>query len=319
MNQQSQALTQDSYSVSHLVDHACSGLRLDAFLKSKYARRSREQLKHAIDDGSVILKRNQGSHYQLGRLKPSIQLLPGDEVLVVSKRKTEPDVSFDYKVIFEDESILVINKPANLPVHPAGRFFFNTLLVHLQTHGGNFFLAHRIDKETSGILVLAKNKEACAELVSQFAGRTTFKRYLAIACGITPESFIIDAAIKRDINSKISVKMMTTPESDGSMPAVTSFTRISKHGEFSLLECLPKTGRQHQIRVHLEHAGYPIVGDKLYGHTDRLLLPRHALHATAIRFKHPATHMELEFTSELPEDLKNFLSSISAAHATYHQ
>jgi RluA family pseudouridine synthase len=258
----------------------------------------------------------------------------GDEVLVVSERKPEPEVNFDYRVLYEDEAVFVIEKPANLPVHPAGRYFFNTLLVHLRTEGHKnplkidreYFLAHRIDKETSGILVLAKNKEVCAHLVAQFVKRTTQKRYLAIVHGVAPESFSSNLAMKRDPCSRISVKMAVAPESEGGLPACTEFRRLEIAGGFSLLECLPKTGRQHQIRVHLDAAGYPIVGDKLYGRPEsealqfydrrtlspetlaKLLLPRHALHSAGIRFDHPCSSQRMEFTSGLPDDLRAFIA-----------
>ena len=327
----SNTLSEDEYLVTHYVDQ--SGIRLDAFLKERYRKRSREVLKRAIDEGAITIRRTQGPHLSVGKLKPSLQLIAGDEVLVLSERKPEPEVCFDYKVLFEDETLLVIDKPANLPVHPAGRYFFNTLLVHLRTHGykdplkaeREYFLAHRIDKETSGVLVLTKDRDVCAHIVKQFADRTTSKRYLAVVRGIPPEEFTVDAPLMRNTHSEIELKMVVGPESAGGMPSLTSFKRLEVHGDFALVECFPKTGRQHQIRVHLEHAGHPIVGDKLYGMPEeealryferkhisaeaqaRLLLPRHALHATALCIQHPITGKDLEFTSPLPQDLRRFL------------
>jgi 23S rRNA pseudouridine1911/1915/1917 synthase len=207
--------------------------------------------------------------------------------------------------------------------------------VHLRTQAHTtplkfereFFLAHRIDKETSGILVLAKDREVCSDLVRQFAARTTSKTYLAIVRGITPEQFTVDQPLKRQTNSKILLKMITAPESEGGYPSFTEFKRIETSGNFSLLECYPKTGRQHQIRVHLDFAGHPIVGDKLYGMPEeeavlfyerarltpeaeaKLLLPRHALHAAGLEFDHPITGQRLKFKCELPEDLKAFLAA----------
>lgn len=206
--------------------------------------------------------------------------------------------------------------------------------MHLKTEGyrkplhaeREYFLVHRIDKETSGILVLTQDREACANLTRQFAERRTEKTYLAIVRGHPPEAFEIDAALKRDENSEIKLKMRVAPESEGGSSALTSFRRLSLHGDYALVECRPRTGRQHQIRVHLEHAGHPIVGDKLYGLPEsealrfyerlrlspeaesRLLLPRHALHAHRLRFDHPTTGQRLEFVSELPRDLREFLS-----------
>lgn len=327
------SLTSDQYLVTHSVGPNQHGVRLDAFLKSRYRRRSREQIKRAIGSGVITVKRTQGPHVQFGRMKPSSQLIPGDEILVLTEKKPEPAVCFDYQVLFEDEALFVINKPSNLPVHPAGRYFFNTLLVHLKTQGHKnplnedqeFFLVHRIDKETSGVLVLAKDKMVCAHITRQFEQRKTEKKYLAIVRGICPEEFTVDLPIKRATHSLIELKMMTAPESEGGQPSSTRFRKVESWGEYSLVECFPKTGRQHQIRVHLDAAGFPIVGDKLYGLPEseavrfyerkhltpeaeaRLLLPRHALHASSIRFIHPLLNREMEFNAPFPKELQNFL------------
>jgi 23S rRNA pseudouridine1911/1915/1917 synthase len=337
-------ITSSQYLVTHCVGPNQHGIRLDHFLKERYHKRSREQLKHAIHTGAVTVKRCQGPHLTVGRPKASSQLIPGDEVLVLTERKPEPEVCFDYEILFEDDDLFVINKPPNLPVHPAGRYFFNTLLTHLKTGGHqnplnidrDYFLVHRIDKETSGVLVLAKNKETCVGIARQFADRTTEKLYLAIVRGICPEEFQINLAMKRSKTSAIALKMEVASEAQGGQSALTSFMRISVHhkkhsggtASFSLVECRPKTGRQHQIRVHLEAAGYPIVGDKLYGLPEsealrfydrshltaeaeaRLLLPRHALHASWVQFLHPHNGKKLKFSAPLPEDLQQFLGKI---------
>ena len=332
--QKTSTLSTEQYVVTHLVEQ--TGLRLDAFLKDRYRKRSREQIKKAIDGGSITVKRTQSPHLTIGKLKPASLLIHGDEVQVLSERKPEPEVNFNYKTIFEDETLLIIDKPPNLPVHPAGRYFFHTLLVHLKTHAyqdplkaeREFYLVHRIDKETSGVLVLSKDREACVHLTQQFAQRTTEKKYLAIVHGITPEKFIVDLAMKRAERSLIDVKMMIAPEEQGGQNALTEFKRLGVYGKFSLLECAPKTGRQHQIRLHLESQGHPIVGDKLYGMPEdmavnfyerkqlsaeaeaRLILPRHALHAAQIRFENPLQRGEiLEFKSPLPKDLQDFLDA----------
>lgn len=334
-------VTTEHYLVTHSVGPNQQGIRLDHFLKSRYRSRSRESIQKAIDDGWITIERSL-RHAPAGRPKPSSPLMPGDEVRVLTERKPEPEVNFGYKVIHEDESLFVIDKPPNLPVHPAGRYYFNTLLVHLKTQGFHdplraereFYLVHRIDKETSGILVLTKDKETCAAMTAQFAERTTRKRYLAVVRGIpSQDQFVVDAPMARALRSKIELKMQIFPHSgpgsEGGQSALTAFRKLEEArgplGDFSLLECLPKTGRQHQIRLHLEHAGHPIVGDKLYGMPEeealafferetlsaerwaRLLHPRHALHAAGLSFRHPLTGREMEFESPLPEDLRAFL------------
>lgn len=331
--------SEDQYLVTHFVDRGQTGIRLDAFLKSRYRKRSRESLQRAIEEGAITVERHQSPHLQVGKLKPSSQLIEGDEVLVLSEKRPEPPVNFNYRTIFEDGKLLIIDKPANLPVHPAGRYFFNTLLVHLRTEGHRrplpaareFFLVHRIDKETSGVLVLTTDRDLCTEITRQFAERKTEKRYLAIVRGVPEDEFTVDAAMRRARESVIEVRMEVAPESDGGAPALTEFRRLSTHenryGTFSVVECFPRTGRQHQIRLHLEHAGFPILGDKLYGmpveealryyerkHLSveaqaRLIIPRHALHAAMIRFYDPRTKSVREFTSPLPPDLQAFIDT----------
>ena len=328
-------LSADQYLVTHEVGPNQHGVRLDNFLKERYRRRSREMLKRAIESGVILVQREQGPHVSLGRLKSSTCLLPGDQVLVVSDRKPEPAVDFNYKVLFEDDVLFVIEKPANLPVHPAGRYFFHTLLIHLKTNGHKdplrlereYYLVHRIDKETSGILVLTTDRDAATHITRQFFERKTEKSYLAIVRGITHQEFTVELPIRRAKKSAISLKMeAVTGDTAGEdvMTASTRFERLDTAGDFSLVACYPKTGRQHQIRVHLDSAGHPIVGDKLYGMPEeealrfferqhlspeaeaKLLLPRHALHSAGLAFTHPVTERRIEFRSDLPADLRAF-------------
>ena len=247
----------------------------------RYPKRSREKIKRIIESGAISVARENAPHQTTGRIKASFALQPHDIVKVLSVKKPEPPVNFDYRILFEDDDILVIEKPPNLPVHPAGRFFFHTLLIHLKTQGfktelkseRNFFLVHRIDKETSGILLLAKSKEACNALTSQFRNRETEKYYLAIVKGAPPEpAFKITASIGKPPRAKINIRMVPLPIDEGGLESETHFekveTRTGPEGTFTLMACFPRTGRQHQIRVHAECAGYPLVGDKVYGMSD---------------------------------------------------
>jgi 23S rRNA pseudouridine1911/1915/1917 synthase len=201
--------------------------------------------------------------------------------------------------------------------------------------GREFYLVHRLDKETSGVLVLAKAREICAGLTLQFAKRQTEKTYLAVVKGAPPAEFEVDLALGRDPESMIKLKMKASPVEEGGYPALTRFKRLKQYGEFALLECYPKTGRQHQIRVHLAAARFPIVGDKLYGIPEHeafrfyerrnlspealatLILPRHALHAHRLAFEHPVTGARLEYSSPLPEDLAEFLSKNQGLSTTF--
>ena len=398
MSERTQSLRGEKYLVTHSVGYSHVGIRLDRFLMQRYRRRSREQLKRAIESGAITVKREGSKHLHVGKIKPSFALQGGDIVHVLSVRSREPEVNFDYKILHEDDDILVVHKPPNLPVHPAGRFFFNTLLVHLKTSGfkneleseRRFFLVHRIDKETSGVLLLAKSPEACNALTQQFKNRETEKYYLAIAHGEPKEDqFTIDTPIGKIRGARIGLKMYPLAEEEGGLTALTRFekveTRTNADGKtYSLLACFPRTGRQHQIRAHAEVAGIPLVGDKIYGMSDddvlalldghrdhlrsqaspepalgedlglmdddasldgvgadgeedldeegvmppnfeipgptlsvysevaaRLVLPRHALHAAGLKFRHPTTNEEMVFETSLPDDLREFFENVN--------
>jgi 23S rRNA pseudouridine1911/1915/1917 synthase len=270
----------EEYLVTHRVPEKNNGMRLDRFLMDRYRRRSREQLKRAIEVGAITVIRT-GLHHPTGKMKASFSLQHNDVVHVLSRRKPEPAVNFDYTVLYEDADILVVDKPANLPVHPAGKYFFHTLLIHLKTSGFQnsleservFYLVHRIDKETSGVLLLAKTKAACAILTSQFKERLTHKYYLAIVKGAPKtDTFQVGSAIGKIKGSRVGLKMYAVPEENGGQSALTHFekveTRTGPQGTFSLMACFPRTGRQHQIRIHGELAGIPLVGDKIYGLSD---------------------------------------------------
>lgn len=303
------------------------GQRLDQFLQRYITRRSREKIKVLIASGDVRVTRVL-SYAPLGRLRPSTLLLPGDRVELVRVRRGEPEVSFDYSVLFEDDGLMVINKPGNLPVHPAGSFFFNTLTMDLQTRGLPAYPVHRLDRETSGVIVIAKSASLCRALVAQFSDRTTQKTYLAVVRGRpTQERFSVDAPLGRDPASRINLKMGRIEIADGGQEALTEFRvlghrRSREHGPLALVECRPKTGRQHQIRVHLALQGLPILGDKLYGVDEETALsffertsarenaefPRHALHAYELQFDHPVTGERMKVRAPWPEDLAGVMA-----------
>ena len=296
MSETTRQLTGTQYLVTHSVNPGHTGMRLDKFLMDRYRHRSREQLKKAIDNGSITVKRGGSKHLILGKLKASFSLQAGDVIHVMSTKQKEPEVNFNYKILYEDEHIAVVNKPANIPVHPGGRYFFNSLLVHMKTNGHSkelqaersYFLVHRIDKETSGVLLLAKTREACNILTGQFRNRETKKYYLAIVKGIpAKKQFVVDAPIGRIPKSRVGLKMYPLPEEKGGLPSYTSFEVVESrlgiapelNGQiihpdlkkplpYTLLACFPKTGRQHQIRVHADIAGHALVGDKIYGMDD---------------------------------------------------
>lgn len=328
----------DSYLVTWTVEPGEAGMRLDLFLKEKYRKLSREYLQRAIKEGSVTLNRNQS--------KPNKVLRVKDVVHVLSTRGDEPPVDFAYKVLYEDADILVVDKPGNLPVHPTGRYFFHTLLMQLRVMNGNevdqkkeFYLVHRIDRETSGVLVIGKTKEAAAGLVNQFENRKTEKEYIAIVKGnVEKDAFEVDVPLSRHPNSEIRLKMgvvemgadgepLYVPKSEV-WAAKTAFEVVERIGRrYTIVRCKPHTGRQHQIRVHLFHVGHPIAGDRLYGNTEDFFLrsmretivtpvepgidlTRHALHAHKLAFFHPRSGERMEFTSHWPPELEEFLAKV---------
>jgi 23S rRNA pseudouridine1911/1915/1917 synthase len=327
----------DSYLVTWTVQPGEVGMRLDLFLREKYRRLSREFIQKSIKDGSVTLNHRNS--------KPSQVLRDQDKVYVLSTKRDEPEVDFGFKVLFEDEDILVVEKPGNLPVHPSGRYFFHTLLTQLRVKNGNevdqkqeFYIVHRIDRETSGVMVVGKNSTAAASLVAQFEKRKIEKEYLAIVRGnVQEDTFTVDAPIAKDARSEIRIKM-NVPEMDATgeplyvpksevMPALTQFEVVERLQGFTIVKCRPHTGRQHQIRVHLDYVGHPIAGDKLYGTdasvflrsmqeivaipvADGIALKRHALHAHQIEFFHPRTEKKLTFRSELPSELDEFVKKV---------
>lgn len=298
--------------VTHTIDDSHDGWRVDNFLRAQYRHFSRNKLQKLIDEGRIVMDDK--------KLKASTTMRPGDQVKVLTEYTEEPAVDLNFGTLYEDEHILVVDKPANLPVHPAGKFLFNTLLMELRrARGGDFKLIHRLDRETSGVLLLAKDTETAASLVKQFRERQTQKRYLAIVHGHPPaDRFDVDADIGSAVDSHIRLKMQAFRKGTSEMDALTRFEvlRRAENG-LALLDCELKTGRQHQIRVHLQYAGYPIVGDKLYGSDDNLFLEhihrrtpsagRHALHSRYLRFFHNRISKWLEIESPLPQDMTSLL------------
>ena len=324
---------ENSFLMKWTVNAAEAKQRLDLFLKGKYKKRSREFIKKAIQKGRVSTNNK--------LVKPGYILREKDVVSVLSIKGKEPPVDFNYKRIHEDKDILVIDKPGNLPVHPSGRFFFNTLLTNLRTVEGNkvnqskeFYITHRLDRETSGLLVLAKNKKAAASLVDQFYKRKPKKEYMALVHNIMKEDkYIIDLPLAKDPYSKIKLRMHVVKQKDTLRNKIVvlkakTFVQVEKRfKKYTLVRVSPHTGRQHQIRVHLDHVGHPVVGDKLYGVSDEIFfqniknnihvkidvnrsLSRQALHASKITFFHPSTNKLMSFSTDFSGEVKDFIENL---------
>jgi len=293
--------------------------RLDLFLTKVLPQFSREFLQKLIKGGQVTVGDKLWT-------KPSKNLAAGIEVIVevpdVKPLELLPEF-LPIPIVYEDEDLAVIDKPAGMSVHPgAGQStgtLVNALLHHIKDLSGiggveRPGIVHRLDKETSGLIVIAKNDFTHQALSEQFAGRAVKKTYIAIAHGVIKrEEFTVDVPIGRDTRHR--KRMTVTPQ--GRM-AITDFQVVKNYYPHAcLLYCHPMTGRTHQIRVHLSVQSHPIVGDKLYGGNPQrksieLLreFPRHALHAHAIKFKHPRTGRTLGFDSPIPEDMERLMEEL---------
>lgn len=287
-------------------------LRLDAFLSQKIGELSRSQLQKAIEQEKVRVN-------QIIR-RSSYKLKEGDRVEIefeIAELEKIAAEDFPLEVIYTDKHILVIDKPSGMVVHPgAGNkrgTLVNALLFHfpqLKSLGPEERpgIVHRLDKETSGVMVVAKSLKAYQELPQQFKQRQVKKRYLGLVRGKIPEKKgIIDWAIGRHSKrgERISVKTKK-PRS-----AETHYSVREEIGNFTLLEIRPVTGRTHQIRVHFAASGHPLAGDVRYGGRKSIpKCPRLFLHASSLSFLHPETRERVEFTSPLPQDLKEFLATL---------
>ena len=316
-------------------------IRLDAFLQHHLPWRSRTSIQELITDGYVALalpapERPDGPTALEAARRPGRRLRHGATVVVTIPEELRlaatTDTGADLAVLYEDEHLIAVDKPPLLPVHPSGRHLADTLIqrLHARAHGEELAgrvrfavrLCHRLDRETSGIVLCAKDREAHAKLMRAFERRRVEKEYLAIVHG-RPDGAegLVDLPLGPARRSSVHLKMAVV---EGGLPSQTRWRLREGRGPFSLLSCLPLTGRQHQIRVHLEAIGHPLVGDKLYGVDEALFLrdlhdelrpddhahlrlARHALHHHRLVVPSPRDGRPLEVTSPLPPDLRSFL------------
>ena len=307
--------------VRYTVEPNYAGWRLDKYLCEKIRRLSRTRVQEIIEN-DLLFER---------KLKASTAVWPGLTFELRRRVMAEPTVPGPEELLelFQDAALLVLNKPAGLPIHPTARYHHGTLVEQLKVKYGPGFRAdpaHRLDRETSGLVVCGRTLEACQRLMKSFMHGEVHKQYLAIVEGHPAEDrFEVDAPIAEGTELiRIAVRI---DEKDGK-PARTRFEverRFRRDGaDFALLRCFPETGRQHQIRIHAQRAGHSLVGDKMYGpdpgyfdrfskHVlepeawERLRLPRQALHAAAIELPHPTTRERVRFEAPLTRDLLDFL------------
>jgi 23S rRNA pseudouridine1911/1915/1917 synthase len=301
---------------------AYAGWRLDRALADAVPTLSRERLKSLIRSGAVDAS---GSLVRDPALK-----VRGDETLRVSVPEPEPTRNepqdIPLRVVFEDEHLLVVDKPAGLVVHPAAGNRDGTLVNALLHHCGGSLsgiggvarpgIVHRIDKDTSGLLVVAKTDVAHEGLARQFAAHSIERRYLAIVSGVPKAAGgTVDAALARSSTNR---KKIAIVETGRGKRAVTHWQRLSVLRDAALVECRLETGRTHQVRVHMASIGHALIGDPVYGRagkTHRKLLEeidfhRQALHAAELGFVHPVTKHRLSFASAIPADMQELLDAL---------
>ncbi|MGH8046836.1 MAG: RluA family pseudouridine synthase [Chthoniobacterales bacterium] len=287
----------------HSVNSVQAGERLDRFVAAQEPKLSRARVQALVKSGDILLNEKPARSSETLREGDSISVLVPDAVPVTAMIAEEIPLA----ILHEDADLLVLDKPAGIVVHPGAGNATGTIVHALLHHCKDLSgiggverpgIVHRLDKETSGCLVIAKNDAAHQSLSAQFAGRTVEKTYLAIVEG-TPRraTGVIDAPIGRHRVHR--QKMAIVPDEKG-REAVTQYRVLASGDGLSLVECLPKTGRTHQIRVHLKHLGHPLAGDPVYGRRGKFA--RHLLHAWKLSFDHPRSGGRLHFVSPVPAD-----------------
>lgn len=313
-----------------VVDSGQEPLRIDKYMLEKLQHSSRNRIQRAADAGFV--------HVNDRPVKRNYRVRPGDVVTLMLDRPRHDtsieaeDIPLD--VVYEDSQLMVVNKPAGLVVHPGvGNFtgtLVNALAWHLRDVEGydpndpEVGLVHRIDKDTSGLLVVAKTPDAKTKLGLQFFNKTTHRSYNALVWGnVKDDVGRIEGNIGRDPKDRLRMAVFA-PDSGIGKPAVTHYRVIERFGYVTLIECILETGRTHQIRAHMRSIGHPLFADERYGGMEILrgersasyrafvqncfsLCPRQALHARTLGFAHPTTGKQMDFTSEWPEDMRQLI------------
>jgi 23S rRNA pseudouridine1911/1915/1917 synthase len=305
------------------------GLRLDQFLVTAFPGYSRSIFQRAIDGEAVTVN---------GRsVKASYKVREGDQVRIMLPAPTADfaapeDIPLD--ILYEDEFLAAINKPPDMVVHPAKGHWSGTLVNALQFHFGQLShlngdyrpgIVHRLDRDTTGVILVAKDERTHSDLGNQFEHRKVFKEYLAITAGVLDrDSDYIDARIGHHPHDR--VKMVVTDEEDDGKEACSYYEVIERFRGFTFCRIQPRTGRTHQIRVHLASVGCPVLADKTYGgrdslrlsdlapgldpQADEVLIARQALHAGRLRFHHPRTGRMIEVEAPLPADFERTLAAL---------
>ena len=304
--------------ISTAVEGDADGRRLDLWLTARFTYRSRNQWQTIIREGKILVN---GASVRSSRV-----LHTGDVVAFIPDIE-EPDVVMDYSIIYEDEYLFVVNKGGHLPCHPAGPFYRNTLWYDMSQKYGSVFIVNRLDRETSGLMLAARDSVTASNLSAMLMDDRLKKKYYALVFGNFNRRIEAGGRLVKDTASQVMKKRKFVMESDfkgDPAAAETAFTLLEPaafDGRYSTVRAIPETGRLHQIRATLCSLGFPLLGDKLYGPDDTLylkiaddlitpedwnslVLKRQALHACYLGFPHPKSGELMEFESPIPEDMK---------------
>lgn len=301
-----------SGSMEYLVPEDKAGTRLDVLIGQLDTELTRSRIQKLI--GAQAVQVNGGPSKANYRVREGDMIfveLPQPEPLEVKAENIPLDI------VYEDADLLVINKPQGMVVHPAAGNYSGTLVNALLEHCHDLSgingvirpgIVHRIDKDTSGLLVVAKNDKAHLDLARQLKDHTASRKYLALVHGnIAEPAGVVDAPIGRDPKDRKKMAVVTR----NAKPAVTRYNVLERFGEYTLVECCLETGRTHQIRVHMAFLGHPVAGDPVYGpRRNPLNLQGQALHAYSLQFTHPSGGRPMEFTVELPPDFQDLIDKL---------
>ncbi|HTQ26991.1 MAG TPA: RluA family pseudouridine synthase [Puia sp.] len=313
------------------VDKGQEPYRLDRFLANRIENASRNKIQQAIEAGRVLVNNKM--------VQCNYKIRPMDDIVMYSDKQAPGEEIVPEKIplniVYEDDAVMIINKPPGLVVHPGSGNYSGTLIngvaYYLQQKNKDineetlprFGLVHRIDKNTSGLMVLAKTEKAVTSLAKQFFDHTVKRQYVALVWGdLADESGTVIAHVGR--HKRFRKLFDAYPDGESGKEAITHYKVLERFGYVTLVQCVLETGRTHQIRVHMQHIGHPLFNDETYG-GDKIVkgtvfskykqfvencfetCPRHALHAKTIGFRHPDTNKDMLFESELPADMQQLI------------
>ncbi|MEG9296585.1 RluA family pseudouridine synthase [Mangrovibacillus sp. Mu-81] len=300
--------------IQHIIQQNEQGERIDKIVSGLNKDWSRSQVQQWIKDGHIKVNDEE--------VKPNFKCPVESTITVTIPDPEELDVepeNLHLDIPYEDSDVIIVNKPKGMVVHPAPGHYSGTMVNGLMYHckdlsGINGVLrpgiVHRIDKDTSGLLMVAKNDMAHEHLVNQLVEKTVTRKYTAVVHGLIPHEYgTIDAPIGRDPKDRQSMTVV-----DNGKNAVTHFKVLERFKDFTLVQCELETGRTHQIRVHMKYIGYPLAGDPKYGPRKTLSINGQALHAGVLGFNHPRTNEYMEFQAEMPREFKELLTQLENKH-----